>query len=591
LAATDVLIAAIEHHTGRTGKKAGRNTRLLCPCHDDHNPSLDVAEGDNGSPVAICRSCGAGLEQVAQAIGHAIGDYLPTQAPQGEWTPLGPAVATYPYVDERSALLYEVCRTADKQFPVRRPDATAKHGWRWNLDGVRRVPYRLPAVLAAARDGATVYVCEGEKDVHAIERAGAVATCNPGGAGKWREEYTAALHGAKVIIVADNDEKGLEHARTVAASLAASGNGHGDSVPIVRALSGKDAYDHLAAGHTLEEFVPVDAAPLTLAPFAMTLTEFLTLDLPAAIPLVGNSEDEAVIAAHSFTILAGMPGAGKTTLAIDFAFHLASGQPWLNMAISDPRRILIMENEGPERAFQRKLAAKHTTWKHGGQENIYVHTWRWNQLSLQDDDAQDQLRHFLTQNAIDLVIADPLDSFGTDGIGSPADTEAFTQLLKSLGLGTTVAYFFLHHFRKEISLSEINQVSGAWGRRLDALLVLKETERKDELRLSFPKLRWQDTEPAPLILGKIKETRTFQVLGEETHETDSNKVDAMLSRIISVLRKTGPMERQKLALTCETGASDRTFQRSLRKGLDMSKLEAEENGRKKTYFLPPSAYE
>ena len=48
---------------------------------------------------------------------------------------------------------------------------------------------------------------------------GFVATCNPGGAGKWRREYGATLKGVAVVIVADKDTKGREHAADVAAKL------------------------------------------------------------------------------------------------------------------------------------------------------------------------------------------------------------------------------------------------------------------------------------------------------------------------------------------------------------------------------------
>ena len=63
---------------------------------------------------------------------------------------------------------------------------------------------------------------EGEKDVHALERAGVVATCNPGGAGKWREEYSEVLREAVVVIIADKDKPGQAHARQVMASLKGS---------------------------------------------------------------------------------------------------------------------------------------------------------------------------------------------------------------------------------------------------------------------------------------------------------------------------------------------------------------------------------
>ena len=47
-----------------------------------------------------------------------------------------------------------------------------------------------------------------------------VATCNPGGAGKWRDEFTTQLAGAQLVVVLpDNDQPGCNHAAQVAASL------------------------------------------------------------------------------------------------------------------------------------------------------------------------------------------------------------------------------------------------------------------------------------------------------------------------------------------------------------------------------------
>ena len=57
---------------------------------------------------------------------------------------------------------------------------------RSSLDGVRPVLYSLPELLKTD----VVYIVEGEKDVNNLRRTGLTATCNPGGAGKWREEST-----------------------------------------------------------------------------------------------------------------------------------------------------------------------------------------------------------------------------------------------------------------------------------------------------------------------------------------------------------------------------------------------------------------
>lgn len=121
--------------------------------------------------------------------------------------------------------------------------------------------YRLPKVLLAARKGARVYIVEGEKDVHAIEEAGGVATCNPGGAGKWRAEYAEALRGTDVVIVADRDDAGTNHGEQVRASL----EGVALAATVVEPATGKDAADHLSAGKKLDDFVPVRADVVTTA--------------------------------------------------------------------------------------------------------------------------------------------------------------------------------------------------------------------------------------------------------------------------------------------------------------------------------------
>ncbi len=116
----------------------------------------------------------------------------------------------------RGELLFQVVRFEPKDFRQRRPDGQG--GWTWYVKGVRRAPYRLPEVLQRAQ-GASVYVCEGDRDCDRLASLGLVATCNAGGAGKWRDELIACLQGAVVFILPDADEAGHWHAFEVTASL------------------------------------------------------------------------------------------------------------------------------------------------------------------------------------------------------------------------------------------------------------------------------------------------------------------------------------------------------------------------------------
>jgi putative DNA primase/helicase len=172
-------------------------------------------------------------------------------------------VATYDYTDESGALLFQVVRHAPKDFRQRRPNG--KGGWTWSLGKTRRVLYRLREVRDAVAGGRMVLVVEGENDADNLRKLGFIATCNPGGANKWRTEYTESLRDADVVIIGDNDDPGRAHVAQVALSL------HGVASR-VRALDlarvwavcpeKGDITDWIAAGGTAEGLtVLIEALP------------------------------------------------------------------------------------------------------------------------------------------------------------------------------------------------------------------------------------------------------------------------------------------------------------------------------------------
>jgi putative DNA primase/helicase len=160
-------------------------------------------------------------------------------------------VATYDYTDEAGKLLFQCVRYQPKRFKQRQPDG--KGGWIWNLEGVRRVLYRLPEVIAAQ----TVCVAEGEKDADNLSELGFVATTNPMGAGKWCDEYSETLRGKDVVIfgdVGDQNREGDRHTQQVIQSL----NGAAKSIKHVTLPNGfHDVSDYIAS-------LPKESAAQTL---------------------------------------------------------------------------------------------------------------------------------------------------------------------------------------------------------------------------------------------------------------------------------------------------------------------------------------
>jgi putative DNA primase/helicase len=197
--------------------QCGDGWTARCPAHDDQKPSLSVSVGDDGRVLIHCHR-GCPPERIVQMLGLKLSDLFPPKPerkPKPE--PERKIVTVYPYVDESGKLLFEVVRYEPKAFAQRRPDG--KGGYIYNINGVRRVLYRLPDVLKAVQAGETIFIVEGEKDADALCGLGFVATTNPHGAGKWRDDYSETLKGAHVVILPDKDEPGRKHAESVAKSL------------------------------------------------------------------------------------------------------------------------------------------------------------------------------------------------------------------------------------------------------------------------------------------------------------------------------------------------------------------------------------
>ncbi|MGH3054460.1 MAG: AAA family ATPase, partial [Gaiellaceae bacterium] len=193
----------------RGAKREGNETRFRCPYPDRHRngDACPSARWNRTKAVWRCDVCGAGGGYVSLA--RALGIEMEPES-------RGKVIATYDYRDESDTLLYQVERLEPKRFRQRRPDG--KRDWIYKLDGVRRVPYRLPDLLPALVE-AFVFIVEGEKDVDALYLLGLVATCNPGGAGKWRAEYNPHLAGRHVVVIPDADEPGRRHADDIVRHL------------------------------------------------------------------------------------------------------------------------------------------------------------------------------------------------------------------------------------------------------------------------------------------------------------------------------------------------------------------------------------
>ncbi len=245
-------------------RQHGNEWRGPCPLHNGQGDNFAV-KGETGE--WYCHSqCQRGGSMVDLEMSLSGDDFKHAAAEVDRIVGRQPAanrrvVKTYDYEDDHGEVLFQVVRYEPKEFRQRKPDG--RGGWIWKTKGVRRVLYRHSKL----KDAETVIVVEGEKDVESLEKLGFVATCNPGGAGKWRQEYSEILAGKHVIIFPDNDPPGKEHAHQVLGTLIGK-------VPEIRLAvvgKGKDVTEWIGVGATREIIeAAISAAPVMTASGAGT---------------------------------------------------------------------------------------------------------------------------------------------------------------------------------------------------------------------------------------------------------------------------------------------------------------------------------
>lgn len=409
----DTVVDALERHDCRPRGDATRGVEARCPAHDDTNPSLSVTEGRDGRCLLKCH---AGCEQaeVVAALGldwEAL--FPPRDEPVERKMPDAPAreVESYTYTDEHGQPLFQVVRMEPKSFRQRRWEDGR---WQWGLGDTRRVLYRLPEVLAALARNEVVFVVEGEKDVHALEREGKVATTLPGGAGKWRDEYTQTLAGLshRIVVIGDDDEphrttgrrEGHLHAADVWRRLTGK---VGQVIARLPAEGFKDVSDQLAAGvpftsSTLRRLPAVDAAPSGTADGPMMLTARAMSQRP-------RLGDKAQVVGPLFqrgmrTVVGAGTGEGKTTFSLQAIRALVHREPFLDWRPHKPGRALIIDLEQGEEVVKRRLAEAHLD----DSEAVDV-LWEPAGMALdQDPTHQALVRDTVRDGRYDLVLIDPL---------------------------------------------------------------------------------------------------------------------------------------------------------------------------------------
>lgn len=579
---------------------------VLCPFHDDSVSSMSV-NIRNG--LFCCHSCGAKGDVFAfHQKKHGIGfmktlSFLESQV---SMTGESDGEIVYTYRDLQGNVLYEVVKTLDasgkKKIYQRQPDG--KGGFISNLDGIEKVLFNLPSLAHAE----VVYLAEGEKDAMALIGLDLVGTCNPGGAGKWKDEYSSVLAGKSVVILADNDDPGIQHANRVAESLYKTAR----DVKLITfdELPKKgDVSDWLEQGHSKEDLLKrVEMTPFwTLqksesdrAQDVGNQWEFITggdfLDTPVEHrPLI-----DGLLGCGESLLLVGGSGIGKSVMTLNMGLDIGRETDrvlWGHYPMPLQTKTLFIQAENSDASVQQRIkmmCRENPALEKSARENLLFPRFNGScrvQGHISDPKFMRNLRHIVSDSGAGLVVIDPLISFAGCDENDNTKMRAVLDQLGELMDSTGASVILVHHLGKTGS-SGMQGGRGAqaisdWAANIVKVEKAKGSDDGRRFVVEHQKARNYE-----IRMRKFELTRGDNLMFMPCGSLSSDANDAKITNVISALEVLGGHAESQTVLTKKMnelhGVSNTEAQRQIKLAVERGAvLAVEGKGRSTGYQRVP----
>lgn len=335
-------------------KRSPTGWKACCPAHEDKDPSLFLADGDDGLALRCYAGCDyRSIAQALEAKGAVLAGSRDRSDVPSDHFNLGAYHAHWDYHNANGSLIMRVCRweqpggKKDIRPLVKTPD-----GWKWAHHPNPRPLYQLDRLVNEPE--LPVLLVEGEKTAAAAQKLFPthIATTWPGGAASQGQADLEPLRGRDVIVIPDCDAPGrkamswmLHHLKGISKSARLVDPGQlASDLP-----DGWDLADALAEQRDVSAWL----APAAGAETTRRIMKWR--ELQALTPPI-----RAWRVAHwlgtGTTLLAGRGGIGKTLLAQTLATALALGKNFLD-AVEIPKRVLFWACEDDhDELWRRQLA-------------------------------------------------------------------------------------------------------------------------------------------------------------------------------------------------------------------------------------------
>jgi hypothetical protein len=385
---------------------------------------------------------------------------------------------------------------------------------------------------------------EGEKDVDSLSKLNLPAFTFGGVGDGLPDDIAHYLKDRRLVILADNDTAGREHADKKTALAYEAGAASIKVVHFLELPPKGDVSDFLDGGGTVEQLTArIDAAPMWSPPTG-------TLQDQTASPTLTSRQDwraRAVMASdlqvmtfppvrhilpgyipEGATIIAGKPKAGKSWLTLDLGLAATADRFTLGTLKPAQGDVLYLALEDNNRRLKRRMAKLWPSTEAQWPKRLtFVTDWqRADEGGL--DDIEDWCRSVADPV---MVIIDTLEKFRPIQTGkSPAYTADYMAVagLQKIAGRHRIAVVINHHVRKMEADDPFDTVSGTLGLTgaADTIIVLKRHAGAVTLHA-----RGRDIEEAETALQFERATCRWTILGAAADVYVSHERAAVLSAL------------------------------------------------------------
>ncbi|NQY11907.1 MAG: AAA family ATPase [Flavobacteriales bacterium] len=555
-------------------KKSGNGYIACCPAHNDKNPSLSVTF--NGSGVLLHCHAGCDYKDIINSLNMS--------SPKFATNPNINYVSTtnsrqikeiYDYRDANGSLQFQIIRYANKSFSIRQRDKSYSNSWINNGQGLTLIPYNLPKINKAIKNNEAIYIVEGEKDVNTLaEKFNLTGTCNPFGAGKWKDTYSNHFKSANIVIIPDNDKSGVSHAKEIIKKC----DGIVSSIKLLELpdLDDKeDISDWINKGGTKDQLLELveNLSPLKPKKNKVELRSFEDLAKEGAnLPVLGKLLGDFILE-NCIVLFPSERGIGKSFYIMETCIVVASNSnEFCGEEINLHGNSLYINFEMGENVLKRRLNKLYKNLPDGvtfSQYRPYCLTYNGNLASNMDDIRA----HIKSKNPVIVAIDNLRTAFsGKDNEKNSEMTQAIKELI-DLKNEMNFAMVLVHHTKKgttgKKTDSDLQSGAGAISDLIDGDFFLRKSSQDLRYRIlkRIKNRECEDQDGAKLIYFN-PDTLWFEHLEDNVNEEEHINSDYQgdIQENINKAKRLFKEYQNKSKVAKEMGVDRSTVGRWLEKG-------------------------